>query len=89
MMGIVLVAFLAAIAAVVAFVMITSTLRRTSSSASPNFSPIEENKAALRGIKVVSPNSYAQGEERPYGNRVYNRTAGISATGASCSDREI
>jgi hypothetical protein len=41
---------------------------------SPNFSSIEENKAALRGIEVVSPNSYAQGEERPYGNRVYTRT---------------
>ena len=50
---------------------------------------LEKIKAALRGIKVVSANSYAQGEERPYGNRVYNRTNGISATGASCSDRKI
>ena len=56
---------------------------------SPNFSPIEKNKAALRGIKVVSPNSYAQGEERPYGNTVYTRTNGISAVGASFSDRQI
>ena len=56
---------------------------------SPNFSQIEKIKAALRGIKVVSPNSYAQGEERPYGNRVYNRTNGISATGAAWSDRKI
>lgn len=54
-----------------------------------NFSPIEKTKAALRGIKVVSSNSYAKGEERPYGNRVYNRTNGISATGAAPSDREI
>jgi hypothetical protein len=56
---------------------------------SPNFSPIEKTKAALRGIKVVSSISYAKGEERPYGNRVYNRTNGISATGAAPSDREI
>jgi hypothetical protein len=61
------------------------TVARTS----PNFSPIEKNKAALRGIKVVSPNSYAQGEERPYGNTVYTRTNGISATAISRSDREI
>jgi hypothetical protein len=54
-----------------------------------NFSPIEKTKAALHGIKVVSANSYAKGEERPYGNRVYNRTDGISATGAAPSDREI
>jgi hypothetical protein len=54
-----------------------------------NFSPIEKTKAALRGIKVVSANSYAKGEERPYGDRVYNRTDGISATGAAPSDREI
>jgi hypothetical protein len=58
-------------------------------SASPNFSPIGKIKAALRGIKVVSSNSYAKGEERPYGNTVYNRTNGISATGAAPSDREI
>jgi zinc and cadmium transporter len=58
-------------------------------SASPNFSRVEKIKAALRGIMVVSPISYAQGEERPYGNTVYNRTNGISATGASSSDREI
>ena len=32
---------------------------------SPNFSPIEKIKAALRGIKVVSSISYAKGEERP------------------------
>jgi hypothetical protein len=56
---------------------------------SPNFSPIEKIKAALRGIKVVSSISYAKGEERPYGNRMYNRTNGISATGAAQSDREI
>jgi hypothetical protein len=54
-----------------------------------NFSPIEKNKAALHGIKVVSAISYAKGEERPYENRVYNRTNGISATGAARSDREI
>ena len=54
-----------------------------------NFSPTEKIKAALRGIKVVSSISYAKGEERPYGNRVYNRTNGISATGAAPSDREI
>jgi hypothetical protein len=54
-----------------------------------NFSPIEKIKAALRGIKVVSSISYAKGEERPYGNRVYNRTNGISATGAAPSDGEI
>src|SRR5262249_52163707 len=54
-----------------------------------NFSPIGKIKAALRGIKVVSAISYAKGEERPYGNRVYNRTNGISATGAAPSDREI
>src|SRR5262249_11921804 len=54
-----------------------------------NFSPIEKIKAALRGIKVVSSISYAKGEERPYGNRVYNRTNGISATGEAPSDREI
>jgi hypothetical protein len=57
--------------------------------ASLNFSPIEKIKAALRGIKVVSSISYAKGEERPYENRVYNRTNGISATGAAASDREI
>jgi hypothetical protein len=56
---------------------------------SPNFSPIEKIKAALHGIKVVSSISYAKGEERPYGNRVYNRTNGISATGAAPGDREI
>ena len=55
----------------------------------PNFSLIEKNKAALRGIKVESPNSYAQGEERPYGNGVYTRTIGISATGSSRGDRQI
>ena len=54
-----------------------------------NFSPIEKIKAALRGIKVVSSIGYAKGEERPYENRVYNRTNGISATGAAASDREI
>jgi hypothetical protein len=54
-----------------------------------NFSPIEKTKAALHGIKVVPTNSYAKGEERPYGNRVYNRTDGISATGAAPSGREI
>src|SRR5215510_15490178 len=54
-----------------------------------NFSPLEKIKAALRDIKVVSANGYAKGEERPYGNRVYNRTNGISATGAAPSDREI
>src|SRR5262249_55914639 len=54
-----------------------------------NFSPVEKIKAALHGIKVVSSISYAKGEERPYGNRVYNRTNGISATGAAPSDREI
>ena len=54
-----------------------------------NFSRIEKNKAALYGIKAVSPNSYAKGEERPYGNRVYNRTDGISAIGAARSDRKI
>ena len=64
-------------------------MRHASLNTSPNLSPIEKNKAALRGIKVVSPNSYAQGEERPYGNTVYTRTNGISATGASWSDREI
>jgi hypothetical protein len=57
--------------------------------ASLNFSPIEKIKAALRGIKVVSSIGYAKGEERPYENRVYNRTNGISATGAAASDREI
>ena len=65
----------------------SSWIRRNAPS--PNFSPIEKNKAALRGIKVVSPNSYAQGEERPYGNTVYTRTNGISAVGASFSDRQI
>jgi hypothetical protein len=35
----------------------------------PNFSPIEKVKAALHGIKVVSPITYAKEEERPYGNR--------------------
>jgi hypothetical protein len=58
-------------------------------AANLNFSPIEKIKAALRGIKVVSSISYAKGEERPYGNRVYNRTNGISATGAAPSDRDI
>jgi hypothetical protein len=57
--------------------------------ASPNFSPIERTKAALHGIKVVPTNSYARGEERPYEDRVYNRTDGISATGAAGSDGEI
>jgi hypothetical protein len=56
---------------------------------SPNFSLIKKIKAALHGIKVVSSISYAKGEERPYGNTVYNRTNGISATGAAPSDREI
>lgn len=46
-------------------------------------------KAALRGIKVVPTNSYAQGEERPYANTVYTRTDGISATGTPRSDRAI
>ena len=54
-----------------------------------NFSPIEKTKAALHGIKVVPANSYTKGEERPYGDRVYKRTDGISATGAASSDREI
>jgi hypothetical protein len=52
-------------------------------------SRVEKIKPALRGIKVVSLNSYAKGEERPYGNIEYNRTNGISATGAAWSDREI
>jgi len=56
---------------------------------SPNFSPIEKHKATLYGIKAVSPNSYAKGEERPYGNTVYNRTNGIPATGASICNRQI
>ena len=59
------------------------------SDASPNFSPVKKNKAALYGIRAVSPNSYAKGEVRPYGNTVYNRTNGISATGASWSGRKI
>src|SRR5262249_17666088 len=59
------------------------------SGPSLNFSPVEKMKAALHGIKGVSSISYAKGEERPYGNRVYNRTNGISATGAAPSDREI
>ena len=58
-------------------------------SASPDFSPVRKNKAALYGIKAVSPNSYAKGEARPYGNTVYNRTNGISATGASWSGGKI
>src|SRR5262249_38379387 len=64
-------------------------LPSASISASLNFSAVEKIKAALHGIKVVSSISYAKGEERPYGNRVYNRTNGISATGAAPSDREI
>src|SRR6476646_9431244 len=48
-----------------------------------NFSPKEKHKATLYGIKAVSPNSYAKGEEQPYGNTVYNRTNGIPATGAA------
>jgi hypothetical protein len=68
--------------------MITA-MTTTTAIASLNFSPIEKIKAALRGIKVVSSISYAKGEERPYGNRVYNRTNGISATGAAPSDGEI
>jgi hypothetical protein len=57
--------------------------------ASPDFSPVKKNKAALYGIRAVSPNSYAKGEARPYGNTVYNRTNGISATGASWSGGKI
>jgi hypothetical protein len=34
-------------------------------SVSPNFSPKERIKAALYGIKVVSSNNYAKGEEQP------------------------
>src|SRR5882762_5503849 len=56
---------------------------------SPDFSPVKKNKAALYGIRAVSPNSYAKGEARPYGNTVYNRTNGISATGASWSGGKI
>jgi hypothetical protein len=56
---------------------------------SPDFSPVKKNKAALYGIRAVSPNSYAKGEARPYGNTVYNRTNGISATGASRSGGKI
>jgi hypothetical protein len=56
---------------------------------SPDFSPVEKHKATLYGIKAVSPNSYAKGEEWPYENRVYNRTNGISACGASLCDRKI
>jgi len=62
---------------------------RTTLRFNPNFSPVERIKAALHGIKVVSSISYAKGEERPYGDRVYSRTDGISATGAAPSDREI
>src|SRR5258706_13684731 len=54
-----------------------------------NILPGEQTKAALRGIKVVPTNSYAWGEERPYGNTVYTRTDGISATGTARSDRAI
>jgi hypothetical protein len=57
--------------------------------ANPDFSPVKKNKAALYGIRAVSPNSYAKGEARPYGNTVYNRTNGISATGASWSGGKI
>jgi hypothetical protein len=56
---------------------------------SPDFSPVKKNKAAVYGIRAVSPNSYAKGEARPYGNTVYNRTNGISATGASWSGGKI
>jgi 1-acyl-sn-glycerol-3-phosphate acyltransferase len=56
---------------------------------SPDFSPLEKHKATLYGIKAVSPNSYAKGEERPYGNTVYNRTNGIPATGAARGDWKI
>jgi hypothetical protein len=59
------------------------------SGASPDFSPLEKHKATLYGIKAVSPNSYAKGEERPYGNTVYNRTNGIPATGAARGDWKI
>jgi hypothetical protein len=51
--------------------------------ASPDFSRLEKHKAALYGIKAVSPNSYTKGEERPYGDTVYTRTDGISPTGAA------
>jgi hypothetical protein len=54
-----------------------------------NISPKKKTKAALRGIKVVPTNSYAQGEERPYGNTVYTRTDGISATGTARGGRAI
>ena len=56
---------------------------RTHRKTSRNISPKKKTKAALRGIKVVPTNSYAQGEERPYGNTVYTRTAGVSATGTA------
>src|SRR6266550_1763973 len=59
------------------------TMKMTSTRPNPDFSPVKKNKAALYGIRAVSPNSYAKGEARPYGNTVYNRTNGISATGAS------
>jgi hypothetical protein len=36
-----------------------------SGDTSPNFSPKERIKAALYGIKVVSSNNYAKGEEQP------------------------
>src|SRR5512139_2429776 len=54
-----------------------------------DFSPLEKHKATLYGIKAVSPNSYAKGEERPYGNTVYNRTDGIPSTGAAICNRQI
>jgi hypothetical protein len=54
-----------------------------------NISPKKQTKAALRGIKVVPTNSYARGEERPYGNTVYTRTDGISATGKARGGRAV
>ena len=48
-----------------------------------NFSPEQKTKAALGGIKVLPTNGYAQEKSGLYGDTVYTRTDGISATGTS------
>ena len=60
---------------------LTPILSPVNFALNPDFSRDRKHKATLYGIKAVSPNSYAKGEERPYENTVYNRTNGISATG--------
>ena len=59
-----------------------------SGALSLNLSPLEKHKAALSWHRFVSK-QFAQGGQRPYGNRVCNKANRISAPGVPFSDRSV